>query len=119
MPFRPALGSLTPEKLTVRGPHGMLYLPVERPADVELQRLRHRDARIAVLVAAKGSVPRDGLSRLEGLLGKALATEAVRTRFQALGVAPVILGREATARFLEREIRRYAQVIEASGIKAE
>lgn len=73
----------------------------------------------AALVAPKGTIPPDGLARLEALLSKALASDTVKTRFSALGVAPVVLSRPATAQFLQAEGSRYAAVIKSRGIKAE
>jgi tripartite-type tricarboxylate transporter receptor subunit TctC len=73
----------------------------------------------AAMVAPKGTIAADGLTRLEQLLASALASEPVQKRFAALGVTPTPLGREATARFLHDEGARYAAVIKARGIKAE
>ena len=73
----------------------------------------------AALLAPKGTIPAEGLARLESLLAKALASDAVHKRFTALSVTPVILEREATAKFLQNEAIRYAIVIKARGIKAD
>lgn len=73
----------------------------------------------AALLAPKGTIPPEGLAKLETLLAKALASDAVKTRFAALGVAPVTMTRQATAQFLQAEASRYAAVIKARGIKAE
>ena len=73
----------------------------------------------SVIVAPKGTIPPDGLARLEALIAKALASDAVKARFSAIGVAPVTMNRQATAQFLQAETQRYAAVIKARGIKAE
>jgi tripartite-type tricarboxylate transporter receptor subunit TctC len=73
----------------------------------------------AALLAPKGTIPAEGLARLEKLLMQALATDAVRKRFAALSVEPVISGREATAQTLKAEGARWQQVIKTRGIKAE
>jgi tripartite-type tricarboxylate transporter receptor subunit TctC len=73
----------------------------------------------AALVAPKGSIPEEGLARLEGLLAKALAADAVKTRFAALNVAPVVMTRQATGQFLKAEGARYGAVIKARGIRPE
>ena len=73
----------------------------------------------AVLVAPKGSIPAEGLAHLETLLAKALASDAVKARFVAAGVAPLVMPRQATTQFLQAESARYATVIKARGIQAD
>ena len=73
----------------------------------------------AALLAPKGTIPPEGLARLESLLAKALASDAVKTRFAALSVTPFVMSRQATAQFLQAETAKYAGVIKARGIKAE
>lgn len=73
----------------------------------------------AALLAPKGTIPEEGLARLEGLLAKALASDAVKTRFAGLNVAPVSLARAATSQFLRAEGARYATIIRSRGIKPE
>lgn len=73
----------------------------------------------AALVAPKGTIPKEGLARLETLLTQALATDTVKTRFAALSVEPVVSGRDATAQYLKAEGARWQQVIKARGIKAD
>lgn len=73
----------------------------------------------AAMVAPKGSIPEEGLVRLEGLLTKALTSDAVKARFAALNVAPVPQSRQATGQFLKAEGARYGAVIKARGIKPE
>jgi tripartite-type tricarboxylate transporter receptor subunit TctC len=71
----------------------------------------------AALLAPKGSIPPEGLAKLEALLSKALASELVKTRFAAVGVAPMQMSRQATGQFLQTEGSRYAEVIKVRGIK--
>jgi tripartite-type tricarboxylate transporter receptor subunit TctC len=73
----------------------------------------------AAMLAPKRMIPPEGLDRLAAALDKALASEAVKQRFAVLGVAPMILDRPATAKFLASEGVRYAEIIKARGIKAE
>jgi len=73
----------------------------------------------AALVAPKGTIPKEGLAKLESLLTQALATDTVRTRFAALSVEPVVSGSDATALYLKSEGARWQQVIKTRGIKAD
>ena len=73
----------------------------------------------AALLAPKGTIPPEGLARLEGLLAKALASDTVQKRFAALSVTPVISGREATGQYLKAETARYQHVIKTRGIKVD
>lgn len=71
----------------------------------------------AALVAPKGSIPVEGLERLEGLLIRILESEAVKAKFMALNVNPVIKSRHETSRFLVDEGARYGSIIKSRGIK--
>jgi tripartite-type tricarboxylate transporter receptor subunit TctC len=73
----------------------------------------------AALLAPKGTIPPEGLSRLETLLAAALASETVKQRFASLAVAPVVMSRAATDQFLKTEGARYGEIIKARGIKLE
>ena len=73
----------------------------------------------AALVAPKGSLPDEALTRLNDLLNKALTSDAVKSRFATLNVEPVAQSRAATALFLKTEGERYGTVIKARGIKPE
>jgi tripartite-type tricarboxylate transporter receptor subunit TctC len=72
----------------------------------------------AALLAPKGTIPPEGLAKLETLLASALASDLVKTRFAALSVTPVTMTRQQTAQFLEAEAARYAGVIKSRNIKA-
>ena len=71
----------------------------------------------AALLAPRGTIPADGLAKLESLLAQALASDTVKSRFAAQNVAPFVMSRRATARFLQDETARYAAVIRDRGIK--
>lgn len=73
----------------------------------------------AALVAARGTLEPEALDRLSTLVAQALASETVRSRFAAIGVAPNPMTRQATATFLAAETERYAEVIRSRGIRAE
>lgn len=72
----------------------------------------------AALLAPKGTIAAQDLTRLEGLLTEALQSDAAKSRFTLLNVTPFILNRSATTQFLKEETARYASVIKARGIKA-
>ena len=71
----------------------------------------------ATLVAPKGSIPADGLARLEKLLAAALQSEVVKKRFDALSLETFTRGREATAQYLKVEGSRWGQVVKSRGIQ--
>lgn len=71
----------------------------------------------ATLVAPKGSIPADGLARLEKLLSAALQSEVVKKRFDALSLETFTRGREATAQYLKAEGSRWGQVVKSRGIQ--
>lgn len=73
----------------------------------------------AVIVAPKGTIPPEGMARLEAALSKALDSTVVQERFKALSLDVVKTNRLATEHFLRDEAERYAIIIKARGIKAE
>ncbi|CAN5218835.1 tripartite tricarboxylate transporter substrate binding protein [soil metagenome] len=73
----------------------------------------------ATLVAPKGTIPADGLARLDGLLIAALESDAVKKRFAALSLAPFPSNRQATTQYLRTEGSRWEQVIRTRGIHVE
>lgn len=73
----------------------------------------------ATLLAPRNTIPAAGLARLEGLLAQALQSPDLRQKFTTFGVAPLVMGRQATMQFLQAEAARYAAVIKARGIKAQ
>jgi len=73
----------------------------------------------AALLAPKGTIPPEGLMKLDKLLQAALASDIVKKRFTGLGVAPFVKNREATARYLKAEGERWREVIKTRGIHPE
>ncbi|WP_076998072.1 tripartite tricarboxylate transporter substrate binding protein [Variovorax sp. KK3] len=73
----------------------------------------------AALLAPKGTIPPEGLAKLETLLAAALASDTVKKRFATLGVAPVVRGRDATAKTLKAEGDRWREVIKARNIQVD
>lgn len=73
----------------------------------------------ATLVAPKGSIPPEGLARLEKLLAAALQSDVVKKRFTALSLEPFTSGREATAKYLKAEGSRWGEVVKSRGIQLE
>ena len=73
----------------------------------------------AAILAPKGTIPPEGLARLEALLAKALASDTVKQKFAAMSLTPVVMNRQQTTQFLQAEAARYAGIIKARGIKAD
>lgn len=73
----------------------------------------------ATLVAPRGTIPAEGLARLEKLLAQALQSEVVKKRFDALSLETFTRGREATAQYLKAEGSRWGQVVKSRGIQLE
>uniref|UniRef100_UPI000D3CDCCE Bug family tripartite tricarboxylate transporter substrate binding protein n=1 Tax=unclassified Variovorax TaxID=663243 RepID=UPI000D3CDCCE len=73
----------------------------------------------ATLVAPRGSIPPEGLARLEKLLAAALQSDTVKKRFDALSLETFVRGREATAQYLKAEGERWGQVVKRRGIQLE
>jgi tripartite-type tricarboxylate transporter receptor subunit TctC len=72
----------------------------------------------AALLAAKG-ISEQGLARLETVLNHALTSQAVRERFAAFGVTPVVTGRTKLREYIQNEADRWGSVVRTRGIKAE
>lgn len=73
----------------------------------------------ATLVAPKGSIPPEGLTRLDKLLAASLQSDVVKKRFTALSLEPFTSGREATAKYLKAEGSRWGEVVKSRGIQLE
>lgn len=71
----------------------------------------------SMLVAPKGTIPAEGLARLEALLAETLKAGTVQTRLAALNQTAVAMSREATADFLQVEEKRYGAIIKARDIR--
>lgn len=70
-------------------------------------------------LAAPAGTPAPVIARLEAATRQALADPAVRQRLQGLGVRPQAGGPAELAALLEREIRRWGEVIRTTGIEAQ
>ena len=71
----------------------------------------------SMLVAPRGTIPAEGLARLEDLLARTLKSETVQSRFAALNQTPVAQPRDETGRFLKAEEQRYGEIIRDRNIK--
>jgi len=65
------------------------------------------------------SMPKDIVNKLQSEASKALANPAVKARLSALGGEPVGSSSEDFSTLLESEVRRWSEIIESAGIKAE
>ncbi len=72
-----------------------------------------------VMFLAPAGTPRELVNRLNAEVAKAVHSADVRSKFEALGIVPVGSSPEATARYLDEEIGRWAKVIAIAGVKAE
>ena len=62
-------------------------------------------------------VPREIVTRLNVEINKALLTDTVREKFEAVGYAPLGGTPEEFAQKIRRETDKWAQVLKAAGIK--
>jgi tripartite-type tricarboxylate transporter receptor subunit TctC len=68
--------------------------------------------------AAKG-VPVEIVDKLNAEINTSLADPKVKTRFDALGAAPMIFTPAEFAAFMASETERWGQAVKAAGLKAE
>ena len=68
---------------------------------------------------APRATPRPVIDRLNAVMLSALAADDVKERLQALGASPMGSTPEAFGAFIRSEIKRWAQVVKASGAKPE
>jgi tripartite-type tricarboxylate transporter receptor subunit TctC len=68
---------------------------------------------------APRATPRPVIDRLNAVMLSALASDDVKERLQALGASPMGSTPEAFGAFIRSEIKRWAQVVKASGAKPE
>jgi tripartite-type tricarboxylate transporter receptor subunit TctC len=76
----------------------------------------------ATLVAPKGTIPPEGLARLEKLLAAALQSDTVKKRFDALSLETFIQrarGHGAVPEGRRQSLERWGQVVKARGIQVE
>ena len=57
------------------------------------------------------------ISRLDGAVARAVATDAIEERFSSLGMSPGYLDSEAFAAFLRSEPARWEPVVRALGVQ--
>ncbi len=72
-----------------------------------------------VMFLAPAGTPRETVQRLNAEVAKAVNSAEIRAKFEALGIVPVGSSPEATARYLDDEIARWAKVIATASVKAE
>ena len=87
------------------------------PTTVQAQAIPRVVAGADVLVSASTGSGKTAAFILPAL-AKVLASETVKSKFAMLNVEPVVMDRQATARFLQAETRRYADIVKSRGIKA-
>jgi tripartite-type tricarboxylate transporter receptor subunit TctC len=68
---------------------------------------------------APAGTPRETVAFVNASMGRALASSELRERLSALGFEPYASTSEEFGAFLAAEVRRYAQVIRDSGIRAD
>ena len=64
-------------------------------------------------------MPRPIIDKVNADLGRALATQTVKSRLGELGVAPVASTPEEFSTFMASEAARWGKLIKEAGIKAE
>ena len=72
-----------------------------------------------VMFLAPAGTPREIVNRLNAEVAKAVNSAEIKAKFEAIGIVPVGSSPEATARFLDDEIARWAKVIATASVKAE
>ncbi|WP_439573926.1 Bug family tripartite tricarboxylate transporter substrate binding protein [Phreatobacter sp.] len=68
-------------------------------------------------LAGPAGMPRPLLEQIAGLCDKAMASEGMRARFEALGAEPLGLGPDAARAQMEREVKMFDELTTAMGIK--
>ena len=68
-------------------------------------------------LSAPAGTPADIVERLAAAATKALATDEVRARIQANGGDPIVMGPRDFSDYIQRDIKRWSEVINAAGIK--
>lgn len=66
--------------------------------------------------APKGT-PADAIARMQAEMKKAFASEEIKSAWNGMGTAPPDLWGDAFARFIDAEVKRWADVVKASGAK--
>ena len=68
-------------------------------------------------VLAPGKTPEDVLERLNSEIAGALASDAIKKRFLEFGAEATPSSREEFARFIDKDINKWSQVVKASGVR--
>ena len=68
-------------------------------------------------LSAPAGTPSDIIDRLAASATKALASEELRSKIRSNGGDPIVMGPKEFADYLAKDIRRWADVIKAAGIK--
>lgn len=102
--------------LAVTAPQRLAALP-ELPAVAET--LPGFEMGIWVGLFAPAGTPRPVIERIDAATRAALATPALQARLEGIGAQPFPAGPEEFAAFLQAEIARWSQVVQAAGITAD
>ncbi len=68
-------------------------------------------------LSAPAGTPPDIVNRLAAAATKAVASEEVRAKIRLNGGDPIVMGPKEFADYIQKDIRRWSEVIEAAGIK--
>jgi tripartite-type tricarboxylate transporter receptor subunit TctC len=68
-------------------------------------------------LSAPAGTPPDIVNRLAAAATKALASEEVRSKIRANGGDPIVMGPKEFSDYIQKDIRRWSEVIRAAGIK--
>jgi tripartite-type tricarboxylate transporter receptor subunit TctC len=66
---------------------------------------------------APAGTPREVIAKINAALGRALATESVKTRLNALGFDPAPMTPEEFDAFMALEVRKYTKIVKDLGLK--
>ena len=72
-----------------------------------------------VMFMAPADTPREAVARVSAEVGKIMASQDIRGRFEQLGIEPLGTTPAEAARFLDEEIAKWAKVITAAGVRTE
>ena len=72
-----------------------------------------------VLFLAPAGTPQEIVNRMSAEVAKAVATSAIKGRFEAIGIDPVGNNPQQAGKFLADEIAKWSKVINTAGVKAE
>ncbi|WP_176400778.1 tripartite tricarboxylate transporter substrate binding protein [Pigmentiphaga sp. NML030171] len=81
--------------------------------------LKDFDTSVWFGLAAPAGTPEVVGRRLSAAIQSALDTPDLRAQFRAQGIEPVKAGPEETARYIRAEVDKWAEVMQAAGVKLE